>query len=51
LEVFACCSLNPLSQREQVSLLLKDSFIDSFPSREQAFIKVFWFRLCCSSTF
>lgn len=38
------CSLFKLhiSRCGQVSLLLKDSFIDSFSSREQAFIKVFW---------
>lgn len=32
---------NVQSNNDKVSLLLKDSFIDSFPSREQAFIKVF----------
>ncbi|KHG24107.1 DENN domain-containing 5B [Gossypium arboreum] len=29
------------SNHDRVSLLLKDSFIDSFPSKEQAFIKLF----------
>lgn len=32
---------NVQSNNDKVSLLLKDSFIDSFPSREQAFIKFF----------
>ncbi|KAG0558563.1 hypothetical protein KC19_10G038000 [Ceratodon purpureus] len=32
---------NVQSNNDKVSLLLKDSFIDSFPSREQAFIKHF----------
>jgi len=32
---------NVQSNNDKVSLLLKDSFIDSFPSREQAFIKLF----------
>ncbi|TYI00720.1 hypothetical protein ES332_A11G153100v1 [Gossypium tomentosum] len=32
---------NVQSNHDRVSLLLKDSFIDSFPSKEQAFIKLF----------
>ncbi|MBA0802674.1 hypothetical protein Gohar_012951 [Gossypium harknessii] len=29
------------SNHDRVSLLLKDSFIDSFPSKDQPFIKLF----------
>jgi len=32
---------NVQSNNDKVSLLLKDSFIDSFPSRDQPFIKLF----------